>query len=106
MPERAGSLGGQSATGPKFGGGALRGGVEGGALPRTGRRAACRVCGKESGASQIRAEEARGRGSQAGDAPAEPSGWSVAVDQPTGPIGPGAEGDVSCGDAEERGAAA
>lgn len=51
--------------------------------------------------------------SRGGRRPEEPGGGrpgsaerSVAVDQPTGSIRPGAKGEVSCGDAEERGAAA
>lgn len=74
--------GANQRTGPKFGGGALWGGVEGGALPRSGRRAACRVCGKESGASRSQAEEAGGPGSEAGDAPAQLSGRSRLTSRP------------------------
>lgn len=73
------------------------------ALLREEGRARCLregVCSeREPGREAQRPAEPRGE-------PPGATGREAAAARQTGPIGPGAEKDVRCGDAEERGAAA
>lgn len=81
MPERAGYHRGQSVYRVQVRGRGVtgrRGAGSGGALPRSGRRAACSVCWKVPGASRSWDKEPTGQRSRAGKARAQLS-WGAAA---------------------------
>lgn len=83
MPGRAGSRGGQSTYRSQIRGRGVtgrRGAGSGGASPRHGRRAACRVCGKERSSSRRPGRAPTGPRSRAGNARSQLS-WAAAAGQ-------------------------